>query len=667
MCLCVSHKGIMCLNKKTISFIFILSIWSAIPAQTFREISKQIGLNTYCLDETIMGGGVAFFDYNQDYYPDLFVIGGERANVLFQNNWDGTFSNVSTQAGIELRNKKTMGVAVGDIDNDGDADLFITTAKDQANVLLENQGDGTFRDISEKAGITDVSWSTSATFGDFNKDGLIDIYVNNYAEFESYPFEQNINQCSPNFLYQNLGDNQFVNVAEDLGVADAGCGLAVAFTDCDGDLDTDLYVANDFGLTFEANALYFNQYPKAFEEASFAIGMDFRINAMGIAIGDFDEDGDFDYYTTNIADNLLSESVNESRFFREVAIPKEVGNPDGTSWGTAFLDYNHDTYLDLIVANGQVIAADFQNNENRLFQSNDQYFFEDISQIAGLADTTRCRGLSISDYDLDGDLDFLFGVVSPTEQSDFQTLFYKNELEDAQNWIKINLQGTASNRDGYGSHLRIVLGDRNLIREADGGSSYLSHSSKEVHFGLGKHDVIDSLIISWPSGQQDIYTHIRSNQNLLAIENDQYFPYSHQEITIFEGDSIFLADAFQTEAGVYHHFTQDEAGENVLYITRLRLEPKPIEIFTEVTFTASPNPFINSTQLQYTLPTDSAVKIEVYDLVGRHIGTLLEEEKSAGRHFLSNEVMMSVLSKGVYVFRLQVGAEVHNLLVIKAD
>ncbi|MEM6697320.1 MAG: CRTAC1 family protein, partial [Bacteroidota bacterium] len=586
----------MCSNKAIITTVLTLSLWSALSAQTFREISQQIGLNTYCLDETIMGGGVAFFDYNQDYHPDIFVIGGERANVLLQKNWDGTFSNVSVQAGIELRDKYTMGVAVGDIDNDGDKDLFITTAKNQANVLLENQGDGTFVDISEKSGITDISWSTSATFGDFNRDGLIDIYVNNYAEFETFPFEQNIDRCSPNFLYQNLGDNQFVNVAEDLSVADVGCGLAVTFTDCDGDLDTDLYVANDFGLTYEANALYLNEYPNAFQKTARDIGMDYRINAMGIAIGDYDEDGDFDYYTTNIADNLLLESVNKSRFFREVAIQKEVGNPDGTSWGTAFLDYNHDTYLDLAVANGQVIQADFQNNENRLFQGNPERFFEDVSLAVGLADTTRSRGFSMGDYDLDGDLDFLFGVVSPTEQSNFQTLFYKNELEDQQNWIKVNLQGNLSNRDGYGSHLRIVLGDRSLIREADGGSSYLSHSSKEVHFGLGESTTIDSLIISWPSGQQDIYTNVESNQNLLAIESQQYFPYSHQEITIFEGDSIFLADAFQTTAGVYHHFTQNEEGEDVLYITRLSLAPKPIETFTEITFTASPNPFISSTQ-----------------------------------------------------------------------
>ncbi|MEM0994890.1 MAG: CRTAC1 family protein, partial [Bacteroidota bacterium] len=561
-------------TRKTIATAILTLIVSTVSAQTFRSIGQQIGLNTYCLDQNIMGGGVAFFDYNQDYYPDIFVIGGEKGNVLLQNNWDGTFSNVSTQAGVELRDKNTVGVAVGDIDKDGDADLFITTASDQANVLLANQGDGTFLNISEQAGITDISWSTSASFGDFNRDGLIDIYVNNYADFATYPFAQNIDACLPNFLYQNLGDNQFINVANELGVADVGCGLAVTFTDYDEDEDADLYVANDFGLTFEANALYLNDLSKnIFESAPFYLGMSFRINSMGIAVGDYDEDGDLDYYTTNIADNLLLRNEKEIFYFRELANLTAVSNPDGTGWGTAFLDYDHDTYLDLVVANGQVIEADFQNNENRLFKGTASAVFEDVSQAAGLADTTRCRGFAMADYDLDGDLDFLFGVVSPTEQADFQTLFYQNELKEQQNWIMVNLQGTASNRDGYGSRIRVVLGDRSLVREADGGSSYLSHSSKAIHFGLGESTSVDSLIISWPSGQQDVYTNLKSNQHLLAIEGKQSLPYSHQEISIFEGDSIFLADAFQTEAGIYHHFTQDEAGNDILLITRLLLEP----------------------------------------------------------------------------------------------
>ncbi|MEM9886747.1 MAG: FG-GAP-like repeat-containing protein [Bacteroidota bacterium] len=655
-------------NKTITTFIALLSLPFLFFAQSFREISQQIGINNYCLDENIIGGGVAFFDYNQDLYPDIFIIGGERSNSLYRNNWDGTFTNVSQQAGIELKDKNTVGIAVGDIDNDGDSDLFITTASDQANVLLENQGNGTFVDISKQAGIVERAWSTSATFGDFNRDGILDIYVNNYADFENYPFAENIDRCLPNFLYQNLGGNQFVEVAEDLKVADVGCGLAVTFTDYDADSDPDLYVANDFGLTFEANALYLNDFSKmTFEQAPFYMGMSFRINSMGIAIGDYDEDGDLDYYTTNIADNLLLSNEKEIYYFREVAFRTNANNPDGTSWGTAFWDYNNDSYLDLVVANGQVIDAQHQNNENRLFQGNAQHLFEDVSQVANLADTTRCRGLAIADYDLDGDLDLLLGVVAAEEQSEVKSLFYQNRLEDTQNWLRLHLQGTASNQDGYGSRVRIIVGDRSLIREVDGGSSYLSHSDPAIHFGLGEQSIIDSLIIDWTSGQQDLYTNIASNQNLLVLENSKYLPYLHQEISIFEGDSIFLANAFQTEAGVYHHITANQQGQETLFITRLTLEPAPVITYDAVTFKASPNPFSSSTQLEYTLLNASPINIQIFDSMGRNLDLIFEGTQDAGKHFLSEEVLFSSLPNGIYTFQMTVAGEIYNLRLVKAE
>ncbi|MEM9850255.1 MAG: T9SS type A sorting domain-containing protein, partial [Bacteroidota bacterium] len=157
---------------------------------------------------------------------------------------------------------------------------------------------------------------------------------------------------------------------------------------------------------------------------------------------------------------------------------------------------------------------------------------------------------------------------------------------------------------------------------------------------------------------------LKSNQHLLAIEGKQSLPYSHQEISIFEGDSIFLADAFQTEAGVYHHFTQDEAGNDILLITRLLLEPAPVETFDEITFTAAPNPFTNTTQLEYTLPTDSPVKIQVYDAMGRQLGTLQDTEQAMGKHFVD---FNAEYPSGVYVVQLIVGASIRTLSVIKVE
>ena len=640
-------------------FFFWIGAFTSVQAQQFKEISSQQGIDNYCLDEHIMGGGVAFFDYNQDYYPDLFIIGGERRNSLYRNNWDGTFTDVSHLAGIELADKNTVGLAVADIDNDGDEDIFITTAQNQTNVLLENNGDGTFIDISKSAGITEKAWSTSVSFGDFNLDGLIDIYVNNYAAFETFPLSKQNDYCEANFLYQNLGNNQFINVAEELGIADVGCGLAVCFTDCDQDYDMDVYVANDFGLTYEANELYLNTYPKNyFRIADQDMNVQVRINSMGIAIGDYDEDGDFDYYVTNMGDNPFFEN-NSNRFFQDVAFAKRVNNPEGTSWGTAFLDYNNDSYLDLIVANGQVVAANHQTHENRLYQGSKDWVFEDVSFQMGLADTSRCRGFTMADYDHDGDLDLAFGVVDANAQSDAHTLVYKNDLENVHHWLKVKLQGHNSNRNGFGSHLRIVLGNRNLIREADGGSSYLSPHSTEVHFGLGSAVLVDSLIITWPGGSQDVYENIQSNQNILVVEGQHWIPWDYQQISIEEGDSIYLAGDFQTKGGVYHHITEGRGSTGKkLLITQLNLEPKQIETYKEVQFWIAPNPFQTNTHLQYTLPDDSQVELLVYDISGRLLNTLIKKPQAAGKHNYELEENTILKTPGLYIFKLKVDNEV---------
>lgn len=636
-------------------------------AQSFREISQQVGINAFCQDPHLMGGGVALFDYNNDNYPDLFIIGGEGPNTLLRNNWDGSFSDVSQEAGVALGGLFTMGVAVGDIDNDGDEDLLITTGKETPNILLQNNGNGSFTDISKAAGIQELAWSTSASFGDFNLDGWIDIYVNNYAIYEEEPFSQHIRGGYANFLYQNQGNNTFVNVAPTLGVADVGCGLAVAFTDCDHDSDPDLYVANDFGLSFEPNELYINAFPEAgFRPAAYAAGVHVKINAMGIAIGDYDEDGDLDYYVTNIADNPFFENTEGGQFFEDVGISKGVNNPDGTSWGTAFLDYNNDTYLDLIVANGQVIEAPHQNNENRLFQGNKDHQFEDVSTKTGLASNQRCRGLSFADLDNDGDLDLLFGVVAEDQQSEDNALLYQNNTANKNNWFKLQLVGRLSNRNGYGSQVRIVLGNRSLIREADGGSSYLSHHSNVIHFGLGNHASIDSLIITWPGGHQDIYTQLKANKAIKVVETSHWYSNSNQEITIFKGDSIFLAGAFQKQAGIYHHFLSDDNGiDTALIVTKLTLLEKPIQAAKEVAFTAAPNPFSTQTQLQYHLKQDSEVQLSVFDIMGREIRILVDQQQSAGDYRLPYLLEPAEKASGILIFKLLINGQAHILKTIQ--
>lgn len=579
---------------------FLLSTVSSGRGQSFREISGLIGVNSFCLDPSLMGGGVAFFDYNQGRYPDL-------------------------------------------------------------------NGDGTFSDISEKAGVKERAWSTSASFGDFNLDGLLDIYVANYAILKEDPFQQHANECAPNFLYQNRGNNQFENVAYLSGTADVGCGLAVAFTDCDNDRDVDLYVANDFGLQFEPNELYINPYPESpFRKTAPYSPIRARINAMGVAVGDYNEDGDFDYYVTNMGDNPFFENRNKGALFQDVAAQKGVNNPDGTSWGAAFLDYNNDTYLDLTVANGQVVETNRQNNENRLFKADQYRLFQDVSKSAGIASTKNCRGLSFADMDKDGDLDFMFGLVSADEQSEENTLVYQNNEAGLGNWLKVKLRGVENNRNGYGAQISLIIGNRRLIREADGGSSYLSHHYNEIHFGLGDYTKVDSLIVDWPGGNRDVFSDIAANQAIEVVEMSHWYPYRNREISIFKGESVFLAGSPQTEAGVYQHrITGSDGLDSMLIITRLKVLESPAVGLQDIAFAAFPNPFRASARIRYTLPENSRVRLSVFEAGGKQGRVLIEEEQAAGEHYFSFEDQHAFYGRGLYIFRLSVDRQVYVLKLVK--
>ncbi len=672
-------------NKRHLVRIFIILCFSSIfinisnetQAQSFKEMSQLLSIDKICLDENRMSGGVVFFDYNDDNYFDLYIIGGTSSNVLYRNNWDGTFTNVSNEAGVDLPGITTVGAATGDIDNDGDDDLFVTTNVNLPNVLLRNNGDGTFTDISDQAGITHVSWSTSASFGDFNLDGLVDIYVNNYANFDAVPFSQNLLGGLPNFLYQNMGNNTFEEVASTVLVADEGCGLAVAFTDCDNDGDPDLYVANDFGYNFVPNELYINQYPEQkFEKTAASAGLDIGINAMGIAIGDYDEDRDLDYYITNIGDNPFFENLNNGGLFGNVGLTKQINNPDGTSWGTAFIDYNNDTYLDLIVANGEVIDAPHQNNENRLFKGDGNGNFVDVSMEAGIANNNTCRGLSHADFDNDGDLDIVFGVVAPSSDTEENILIYQNELDNELNWIKIKLQGINSNRNGFGTQFRVVIGDRSLIREADGGSSYLSQHANMTHVGLGEHQIIDSLIVDWPGKNRDIYLNVPVNKSITLVENSHWFSNVNQEIIINKVDSVLLEGAYQKEDGIYVDFLQGKSGkDSVRIVTRLEVDESLLVAVEEfenplaLGMKVFPNPVIDQAQLQYSLQKSSHVQILVYNLLGQS-KEIFNNMQSPGSYELDinmTGIFGSNNNNELYLFRMIVDHKSYTIKAFKVD
>ncbi|MEM9929861.1 MAG: VCBS repeat-containing protein, partial [Bacteroidota bacterium] len=302
-------------------------------AQSFSDVSLQAGIDAKAVDPVLMGGGVVWLDYNEDFYPDLLFLNGALPVKLYRNNWDGTFTDVTESTRL-TGVVNTMGAVVADFDGDGHQDLFFTTFADGPCQLFRNTGAGRFQDVSQAVGITQAAYGASVAVGDPDNDGDLDIYVANYL---AGPSPQDGGQA--NFFYQNDGTGTFTEVAAALGINDAGCGLGVIFSDLNQDGREDLYLANDFGYLVQANELYQNT-PQGYRATAMQDGSAATINAMGIAKGDYDNDGDTDLYITNIRENPLFESVDNASFFNYASFQAGVDLPELTSWGTSFTDFD---------------------------------------------------------------------------------------------------------------------------------------------------------------------------------------------------------------------------------------------------------------------------------------------------------------------------------------
>lgn len=494
-------------------------------------MAARSGIDHVCHDPQRICGGVVFLDYDGDGHDDLFLAGGLAPARLYRNRGDGTFEDVTERAGLGfLRDAYTIGAAAGDLDNDGDPDLFITTGEGHADLLLRNDA-GTFTDVSARAGISrSPSWSSAVTLGDFDLDGRLDIYVAGYATYDADPYDENVTGGIANRLYRNRGDLTFEEVAAEVGADDAGgATLAVAFTDYDGDGAPDLFVANDFGQIAAPVALLRNDRERGrFENVAERAGVDARINAMSVTPGDLTGDGHLDYYITNIQKNLLYEGRGDGRF-RETAEAKGVDDEFATGWGAVFFDFDNDSWLDLAVANGRVLLAyNLQDPDhiqrfmrphaNRLYHGGPGGTLTDVAPGAGVADTTRGRGLAVADLDGDGRPDFVVAVLTTSLPTRERTLVFRNRTEPTGEWLKVRLRGTRNNRDGIGSRVEVWVGDRVGVREIDGGSSYASQSSRTAHFGLGAASRADSVVVRWPGGGRQVVRDVPSRTLLRVTE-----------------------------------------------------------------------------------------------------------------------------------------------------
>ena len=519
-------------NICSVLILCILGVSDAIGQGTFKEVAIEWGVEHYHhnLNYIGVGGGVAIFDYNNDGYQDLYFTGGNFQDELFKNNGNRSFTPVGLYAGIGItKYYNTKSVTTGDINNDGYRDLFLSTEGGLRNLLFLNNGDGTFTEIG---GQYDDFWSTGGVFGDFNLDGYLDLYVIRYIESGKAIVDEESNvigfdqTCYANNLYLNNGDLTFAK-QDSSGTEDEGCGLAVVATDIDNDYIPDIYIANDFGEWVLPNGCYINNYPEAtFNNESEALNLDARVYGMGIAVGDYNQDGLLDYYVTNIGSNKLFENQGNGSF-TDVANSSDVQNTYAndkftSSWGTAFFDYDHDGYEDLFVANGFLQAAPIIGNAleqpNVLYRNLGNGMFEDVTMLETISDSNIAKGMAVGDLDNDGDLEVIVTAAGDNELTG-NVLIYENQSESANHWLQVLLSGTYSNRDGIGATVKAYSNGAIWIHEVEGGSSHASQNSTIAHFGLGEVTVLDSLVVTWPGGKHQKFEMVDTD-HLIYIEED---------------------------------------------------------------------------------------------------------------------------------------------------
>jgi hypothetical protein len=529
-----------------VSFINIAEKVGLTDKMTFGDEHK----NRYLLETT--GSGVAFIDYDNDGWQDLFFVNGTRldplpkgveppTNRLYRNKGDGTFEDVTKKAGL-VRTNWGQSVAVGDYDNDGFEDLFITAFG--KNALYHNNGNGTFTDVAEKAGVAEnkSKWGSGNAFLDYDNDGDLDLFAASYIDLDlkTAPLPENgpclykgvMVACGPpgltggvNMLWRNNGDGTFTDVSEKAGIrkTDGTYGLGVAVADYNNDGFQDIYVANDSSPSI----LYRNNKNGTFTDIALESGCAYSVDGkpqagMGVSAGDYDRDGLMDIIKTNFAGDTSSLYHNVGKaVFDDVTFSAGLGvNTRWLGWGTGFADFDNDGWLDIFQANGHVYPeveklkteAGYAQRKV-LYRNLRNGKFSDVSKQVGgaIMEDAPTRGVAFGDFDNDGDIDVVTNNVNSTPG------LLRNDQKSGNNWLKIKLVGTKSNRDGIGAKVKVITSDGFQVEEAKSGGSYYSNNDLRLHFGVGKDKKVKTVEVTWLSGQVDKLNNVAVNQ-LITIK-----------------------------------------------------------------------------------------------------------------------------------------------------
>jgi len=533
----------------------------ALSSAIFRDVAAEVGLDFHHFNGAtgehfmpeIMGAGVALFDYDNDGDLDVYLVQGSQlepgkkplfsppagwkpGNRLFRNllveGGKLRFEDVTENAGVGHIGYG-MGVAVGDYDNDGFQDLYVTNFG--SNVLYHSNGDGTFTDVTREAGVDDERWSTSAAWLDYNRDGLLDLFVSNYVDFtlrgnkQCYAPTGEPDYCTPmayhavpSRLFRNLGGGKFEDVSGPSGIASAyGPGLGVIGADFNGDRLVDIYVANDTA----ANRLWLNQGDGTFKESGLETGVAYSADGlakagMGVALGDVDNDGRLELLVTNLTREgvTLFRSDNQGQFDDSTAQFRLAQPTFGyTGFGAGFFDYDNDGLLDLFIANGAVTFIESLRGRRYPYAERNQLFhnegkgkgFREMTEAAGpgLELVEVSRGAAFGDIDNDGDVD----IVVTNNNGPARLLL--NEAGSRRHWLLVRLEAAKGNRFAMGAEVGLYRqGENSMWRRASTDGSYLSASDIRVHFGLGNKPDIEAVIVRWPDGKREKWETVRADR-----------------------------------------------------------------------------------------------------------------------------------------------------------
>lgn len=510
----------------------------------FQEIASEIGLDfIHSIGAAEMeniiesvGGGAAFIDFDQDGFMDIYTCSGtwvkgfsktkppesDNYNRLYRNLKNGTFQEVSKTAGVRGP-WYSMGVTVGDINNDGYPDIYLSNYGD--NTLYLNKGDGTFEDITDQSGVGGGNkCSVGAVWLDYDNDGLLDLYVGNYLNYDpdySYYYAPDgfpgplAYDSQKDVLYKNVGDNKFEDVTKQMGIIDIdGRAMGVGAADYDGDGFVDIYVANDHTV----NYLWHNDAGNGFTDKGTLSGTGFSqageaTVSMSVDFADYNHDELLDIFISDDNYCSLYENIGNG-VFKDNSYASGISMASGqfVGWSSSFLDFDNDGDPDLFKANGEL--KHLYGQEDQLFDNVGEGKFSDISLDLSsyFKEEHVGRGACMGDYDNDGDLDiYIVNLNGPGK-------LLRNNKGNESNWIILDLEGTKSNRDGIGCRIKILSNSSVQVSQKKSTTGYLSQNDSRVHFGLGEAKLIDKIEIMWPSGTSQVLEQITSNQILKITE-----------------------------------------------------------------------------------------------------------------------------------------------------